>query len=120
MFFVLFVLTLGISVVLIWLVWHRAKQRELQLRKEILACKYRNLKNRINPHFLFNSLSTIPEMISIDVDKTEVYVCKLIEIYRFILEHEDVDLISMEKELEFVRQCFKAQKEHGKEVNTSK
>ena len=119
MLLILFILTLLISALLIYLIWYKAKLRERKLKEEILTHKYRNLKNRIDPLFLFNTLYTIPEMHAIDKDKTDIYVLKLIEIYRFILQYDDVNLIVMEKELEFVREYFKKEKERGKDTTTS-
>lgn len=108
-------ITAMISIVLILLIWCWAMRREDKLRKEMLSYKYKNLRKQINPTFLFNSLHTIPEMLTIDPDKTEIYIQKLIEIYHHILDSEDVDLMQLELELEFVRQYFRLEKEQEKE-----
>lgn len=118
MLFTCFIITLITCALLICLVWHMTKHHQRKLRKERLTFQYKNLKNQINPHFLFSSLNTIFEVLLIGADKTHIYIQKLIEIYRFIMQYDDVDLLSMEKELEYVRAYLQLEKEHEKELIT--
>lgn len=92
-------------------VWRQAMEREQQSEEEALRYKYRNLKAQVNPHFLFNSLNTLSEMVYTDVAKADSYIHKLAGVYRYILDHEDTDLIALSEELTFVRNYFELQKE---------
>lgn len=94
-----------------YIIWRKALEREQKLREENLKYQYRNLKSQVNPHFLFNSLNTLSEMVYGDVKKADNYIQKLSGIYRYILENEDTDLVPLNEELEFVKQYFSLQKE---------
>jgi hypothetical protein len=101
------------SIFFFYVIWRQAIDREQLLREETLKYKYRNLKTQVNPHFLFNSLNTLSEMIYTDTKKADNYIRKLSGIYRYILENEEADLIPMDKELEFVKQYLELQKERA-------
>lgn len=92
-------------------IWQKAIDREQQLKEENLKYRYRNLKSQVNPHFLFNSLNTLSEIVYDDVKKADNFIQRLSGIYRYILDNEDTDLISLEEELDFVEQYFSLQKE---------
>lgn len=94
-------------------IWRQAVDREQQLREENLKYKYRTLKTQVNPHFLFNSLNTLSEMIYIDAKKADNYILKLAGIYRYILDNEDTDLISLVEEVRFVNAYFNLHKERN-------
>ena len=91
--------------------WHQAIDREQKLREENLKYKYQTLKTQVNPHFLFNSLNTLSELVYGDSKKADGYIQKLAGIYRYILDHEEIDLISLDEEITFVKQYFELQKE---------
>lgn len=85
------------------------------MREENLKYQYRTLKTQVNPHFLFNSLNVLSEIIYVDVKRADCYIQKLSGIYRYILDHEKTDLIALEQELEFVRQYFSLQQERDED-----
>ena len=103
------------SVFFFYIIWRKAIEREQKLREESLKYKYRNLKSQVNPHFLFNSLNTLSELVYDDAKKADAYIQKLSGIYRYILENEETDLISLKEELEFVQQYFNLQKTRDNE-----
>lgn len=98
------------SVFFFYSIWRKAIEREQKLREENLKYKYRNLKSQVNPHFLFNSLNTLSELVYSDAKKADLYIQKLSSIYRYILENEETDLISLTDELKFIQQYFDLQK----------
>lgn len=93
-----------------YMIWRKAIEREQKLREENLQYKYQNLKSQVNPHFLFNSLNTLSELIHEDAEKAEQYIQELSKIYRYILEHEEIDMVPLNKEIDFIIQYFKIQK----------
>ncbi|HDS07493.1 MAG TPA: hypothetical protein ENO05_07685 [Bacteroides sp.] len=93
-----------------YIIWRKAIDREQKLREENLKYRYRNLKAQVRPHFLFNSLNTISELVYEDAAKADQYIRELSGIYRYILDNEDTDLIPLERELEFVMKYFDLQK----------
>jgi len=98
-------------IVFFYATWRQAIEREQKLREENLKYQYRTLKTQINPHFLFNCLNTLSEMVYTDACKADNYIQKLASVYRFILDNEETDLLPLEKELVFVEQYFSLQKE---------
>jgi len=77
------------------------------LKKEVLQAaekfKYETLKYQVNPHFLFNSLNTLSALINIDTKKADDFTLKLSDIYRYILDYNDEELVSINKELDFIK-----------------
>lgn len=103
--------SLIVSAYFFYKIWRQAIEREQLLREENLKHKYRRLKTQVNPHFLFNSLNTLSEIIYTDTRKADRYILKLAGIYRYILDNEETDLISLEEEIRFVNAYFTLQKE---------
>ena len=59
-----------------------------------------NLRNQINPHFLFNSLNTLMNLIPTDQDKAMKFLSKLSKFYRFAVGNREEKMIDLCKELE--------------------
>ncbi len=100
-----------VSAFFFYTIWRKAIVREQQLREENLKYKYRNLKSQVNPHFLFNSLNTLSEIVYDNAKKADSFIQRLSGIYRYILDNEETDLIPLKEELDFVEQYFNLQKE---------
>lgn len=77
----------------------RKHKREQQFRNEKLESEYRNLRNQVNPHFLFNSFSTLIALIESDTNIAVDYVEKLSDYFRIILQYRDTELIPISEEL---------------------
>lgn len=69
------------------------KERQIKLENEILTAKYMALKNKLEPHFLFNSISVLSALIDEDKMLAQKYLDHLSSIYRYILQdREEVTL----------------------------
>lgn len=106
-----FIWILIAAVIVFYMIWHQAIDREQMLREENLKYKYQTLKTQVNPHFLFNSLNTLSELVYMDSKKADNYIQKLAGVYRYILDNGENDMISLEEEITFVKQYFDLQKE---------
>lgn len=78
------------------------EQKMMELENEVMQSKYKSLKNQISPHFLFNSLNTLTSLMYEDRDLASDFVARLSSCYRYILENEEEDLVSLDKELNFL------------------
>ncbi|HKP59744.1 MAG TPA: histidine kinase [Polyangiales bacterium] len=58
---------------------------------------------KINPHFLFNALSSIADLALADGTKAEAAILKLAHLYRYILESSVQERVTLEQELAVVR-----------------
>lgn len=81
--------------------WKISMENEKKLKLEAAQYQYDALKNQINPHFLFNSLSVLSALIETDTQKAQIFIQKFANIYRYVLEHKDDDVVTLKEELEF-------------------
>jgi two-component system LytT family sensor kinase len=81
----------------------REKERlEEQLRALATQAELTALKAQINPHFLFNTLNTIAQLIHTDSTQAEATVERLAEMFRYVLAGSERGLVTLEEELAFV------------------
>ncbi len=82
-------------------------EKEIQKsRDQADKSKFETLKTQINPHFLFNSLNTLSSLIEIDTAKADEFTKKLSNIYRYILDNQDNELVAVESEMNFIKEYF--------------
>lgn len=62
-----------------------------------------NLRNQINPHFLFNSLNTLMNLIPTDPGRAMNYLDKLSKFYRYAVSNHDQQLAPLPTELDNTR-----------------
>ncbi|SFE80997.1 sensor histidine kinase [Thermophagus xiamenensis] len=74
-----------------------------KLRREKLRMDYFALQDQLNPHFLFNNLSTLMAIIPEDQDKALRFTENFTDVYRYVLRSSRVKLISLEEELSFIK-----------------
>lgn len=83
-----------------------AREREQQhaFLQRLSQMRFSALKSQMNPHFLFNSLHSIQELVlSEDGEATHVYISRFAMLMRHILDHSLEDFVSIAKELEVTR-----------------
>ena len=61
------------------------------------------MKLQLDPHFVFNSLSSLAGMIEESPQMAEEYVVKLSHIYRHILHHIDKNYITISEGADFIK-----------------
>jgi len=76
------------------------KERE-QLKRARMESELKVLNNQVNPHFLFNSLNTLMSLIPDDSNLALEYTHRFAEVYRYVLQSRDHELVSLRSELEF-------------------
>lgn len=72
------------------------------LQKERLNAQYENLKNQLNPHFLFNSLSSLDSLIDDDPALARQFLQQLSKVFRYVLQHKERELVPLDTELDFI------------------
>jgi two-component system, LytTR family, sensor kinase len=89
--------------------WERSVVRnaELQieasrLEKETLRLQYHQLRNQVNPHFLFNTFSSLDGLVQADPDLASEFIRHVAKVYRYVLEHKENEVVSVETELNFM------------------
>lgn len=74
-----------------------------ELKRAQLQNRFDSLKSQVNPHFLFNSLSSLSQLIKEDKSKASSFVQEMSQVYRYILQSNENDLSTIEKEIQFVK-----------------
>jgi hypothetical protein len=77
-----------------------------QLDKERSFAELSVLNSELDPHFMFNSLLTLSQLIAVDAKKAQLFIDKLSKVYKYILLNKERELISLQKELAFIEDYF--------------
>lgn len=100
--------------------WKETMLKTEKLEREKIEMQYHQLKNQINPHFLFNSFSTLQGLIQTNTDDALKYVNHLSKVYRYIMQNPEhaVALVSDEIQLaESYREILRLRYENGFVLN---
>ncbi len=76
-------------------------QKAESLKKQQAQQRLDALKTRVNPHFLFNSLTTLSALIGEDAPKAERFVDELSKVYRYLLRAGRHPVVTLGEELQF-------------------
>lgn len=86
---------------------NKSQQEELTKYNQALAeSKIIQLKNQINPHFLFNNLNVLDQLIEEDKNTASHFLNNFAELYRVVLEVSDKKLIPIHEEIAFAKKYF--------------
>lgn len=83
--------------------WKKSLVKQSLLEKEKTQAHFENLKNQLNPHFLFNSLSSLNSLIFENPELASKFLKQLSKVYRYLLENNENDPVSLETEISFVQ-----------------
>lgn len=79
------------------------EMRETRLQHLLTRAELRALQAQINPHFLFNTLNTIADLIGSEPEKAELMTERLAEVFRYVLAQTETSSISVRDEFDFLR-----------------
>jgi two-component system LytT family sensor kinase len=96
--------------VIFFINWREAAIQQEELKRAHLALQYQSLKSQTNPHFLFNSLSSLVTLINSEPKKATDFVHKLSDVYRYVLEQGQHELVSLTEEVKFLEDYVFLQK----------
>lgn len=80
------------------------------LEKEKAMIQYESLKQHLNPHFLFNSLTSLRSLIKTDSKTAAWFLDGLSKVYRYVLKSADQELVLLQDEVAFVKTFTELQK----------
>lgn len=90
------------------------------LEKEKAVVMFESLKQQLNPHFLFNSLTSLGSLIRIDQKMAGEFLEGMSKMYRYILKNRDHEVVSLAEEILFAGNYVKLQTirfGHGLQIN---
>jgi LytS/YehU family sensor histidine kinase len=90
--------------------WKESAIQQEELKRAHLALQFQSLKDQVRPHFLFNSLSSLATLINTDTDKATQFVHKLSDVYRYVLEQRESELVPLKDDLQFMEDYVFLQK----------
>jgi sensor histidine kinase YesM len=82
--------------------WTRDNGRIAELKTIALTMELNELKNQINPHFLFNMLNGIKALIRTDPKKATLVIMKLSEFLRYQIYENNDEKTALKAELTFL------------------
>jgi signal transduction histidine kinase len=89
--------------------YRRSRERE-QLEARLTETRLQLLGMQLQPHFLFNTLNTIAEMVHEDVDKADAMIGSLSDLLRRTLDLGARQEITLDEELDLVSRYLDIQK----------
>ncbi|WP_353719857.1 histidine kinase [Dyadobacter sp. 676] len=84
-----------------------AKSRRVELeletlKRENLIALHESLKQQLNPHFLFNSLTTLKSLVKQDQVQSLKFIDELASIYRYMLVYNGKAEVTLNEEIRFL------------------
>ncbi|MEJ7646489.1 MAG: histidine kinase [Chryseolinea sp.] len=83
--------------------WRKLELDSVKMRNENLSSRYESLKNQLDPHFLFNSLNVLTNLVYEDPDKSARFIKQLSEVYRYVIDMRGKEFVTIQEELQFVK-----------------
>jgi Histidine kinase len=84
------------------LMWKQSAVDAERYQKESMQATYESLKSQVNPHFLFNSLNALTNLVYEDQDKAAKFIKQLSEVYRYVLDTRYKEVVPLQDELKFL------------------
>jgi sensor histidine kinase YesM len=113
----LFLSLLAGNAVLFFTNWKKATLQQEELKRAHLLLQYQSLRDQIRPHFLFNCLSSLAALIETDTARASQFVHRLSDVYRYLLEVREAELVPVKNEVKFLRDyVFLEQIRHGERL----
>jgi hypothetical protein len=98
------------SIMVLYFAYKRTAEHNLKLKVESAESNLNVLKNQMQPHFLFNSLNSLSELIESDKAEASVMVQKLSDLYRQILENSKNPLATLASEITIIEKYLELEK----------
>jgi LytS/YehU family sensor histidine kinase len=86
------------------------KNRLARTENQLILSRLNVLKSQLHPHFLFNTLNAISELVHSDQQKADLMIARLSELLRIPLENENVQKVKLKREIEFLERYLDIQK----------
>ncbi|MET0466041.1 MAG: sensor histidine kinase [Chitinophagaceae bacterium] len=90
--------------------WKRTESRAMQAEADKANAELSFLKAQINPHFLFNTLNNIYSLAITKNENTAESIMKLSNIMRYVTDDVTEDYVSLENEIECLRDYIDLQR----------
>jgi hypothetical protein len=83
--------------------FNKRKLLKARQQKELTRLKLKSIQSQLNPHFMFNALSSIQNLMNKnDIEGANRYLGKFSGLTRKVLDSSDAEMISLEDELQIL------------------
>jgi hypothetical protein len=82
--------------------WKKDLVNLANMQREQAMVKYDALKNQLNPHFLFNALTSLNSLIFENQQLASEFLQQLSKVYRYVLQHKENATVTLRTELTFI------------------
>lgn len=100
-------ITIIILITIVFLIYSfqlSRQKKKVQLENELNASKLIAIQSQMNPHFIFNAINSIQDMIlKGDIDNSYNYIIKFSKLVRQTLNFSDKEFIDIEDEVELLK-----------------
>lgn len=94
--------------------WKANLQETEAVKKLYRQSRLMGLKSQVNPHFLFNSLNSLSCLIQEDQEKGEKFLDEMTKVYRYMLQNDEEQFVTLETELKFIESyLYLLRERHG-------
>lgn len=90
--------------------YNEAKKKILANEVALSEARYQTLEHQMRPHFLFNALNSLAELIETKEENAARMTQKLSDLYRRILQNSKTKTSSLESEIEIARSYLELEK----------
>ncbi len=71
--------------------------------KERINAELMALRNQVDPHFLFNNLNILSQLVHESAERSEIFISQLAKVYRCLLDKNEESLVLIEDEIELLK-----------------
>jgi signal transduction histidine kinase len=104
------------SAVLGFHLWNYARQvreralNESRLEARLASAELQVLKMQLHPHFLFNTLNTVYNLIPVNAKEAQGMITRLSKLLRFSLDHVSTETVTLDDEMAFLTEYLQIEK----------
>jgi LytS/YehU family sensor histidine kinase len=73
-----------------------------EFKKLSIEAQFESLRNQISPHFLFNCLNALSNLVYKDANTSSHFIAQLSNVYRYLLSSQQLKIVSLQEELDFI------------------
>jgi len=82
--------------------WYKTEVERQEEEKKRTEAELLNLRQQLNPHFLFNTLNNIYALITLSPEKAQEAMLELSKLLRYMLYENNGNFVPIERELNFI------------------
>jgi tetratricopeptide (TPR) repeat protein len=102
---------IAISILLLFILILVSRQNSIKSGRKVAEFKQRLLRSQMNPHFIFNSLTSVQDFILQQDDiKASIYLSRFSDLVRNILHDSQQEFIKLDEEIRTIENYLELQK----------